>query len=96
LWSKEKESLLENHGLAQGWPMVNPSGVAMPMVGRKHESILAITSHFLVMISIFILCIIYWMDAMIECLCLWLSLAVFEKLLEMIIFFCKILYLNGL
>jgi hypothetical protein len=36
------------------------------------------------------------LDAMIECLCLWLSLAVFEQLLEMLICFCKLLYLCGL
>ena len=36
------------------------------------------------------------LDAMIECLCLWLSLVVFEQLLEMLIFFCKLLYLHGL
>jgi len=36
------------------------------------------------------------LDVMIECLCLCLSFAVFEKLLEMLICFCKLLYLNGL
>jgi hypothetical protein len=35
LLSKKKESVLEHHGLARGWPMVNPSGVAVPMVGWK-------------------------------------------------------------
>jgi hypothetical protein len=36
------------------------------------------------------------MDAMIESLFLWLSFIVFEQLLEMLIFFYKLLYLPGL
>jgi hypothetical protein len=36
------------------------------------------------------------LDAMIEYLCLCLSLAVFEHLIEMLIFFYKLLYLHGL
>jgi hypothetical protein len=36
------------------------------------------------------------LDVIIECLCLWLSVAVFEQLLEMLIYFCKLLYLLGL
>jgi hypothetical protein len=36
------------------------------------------------------------LDVMIECMCLWLSIELFEKLLEMLIFLCKLLYLLGL
>jgi hypothetical protein len=36
------------------------------------------------------------LDAMIECLCLWLSFAVFKQLLEILFCFCKLLYLHGL
>ena len=36
------------------------------------------------------------LGAMIECLCLWLRFTVFEQLLEMHIFLCKLLYLHGL
>ena len=36
------------------------------------------------------------LDVMIECLCLWLIFVVFEQLLEMIIFFRKLLYLHGI
>jgi hypothetical protein len=36
------------------------------------------------------------LDVIIECMCLWLSFTVFEQLIEMLIFFCKLLYLQGL
>jgi hypothetical protein len=65
------------------------------MVGRKHAPLSAVASHSPFLISIIILCVyIYGCDD--ECLCLWLSLSVFEQLLEMLIFFCKLLYLYDL
>jgi hypothetical protein len=75
--------------------MVNPLGVVVPMVGGKHAPLSAVASHFPFMISIIILCV-YILDAMMECLCLWLSISVFEQLLEMLIFLSKLFYLYDL
>jgi hypothetical protein len=65
------------------------------MVGWKQAPISAVASRFLFSDKYFhTLC--NTMDVMIECLCLWLSFTVFEQLLEMLILFCKLLYLHGL
>jgi len=58
--TERKGSLSEHHVLSQGWPVVNPSGVTEPMVGWKHTPILAVASHLLVLIRVFILFALKW------------------------------------
>jgi hypothetical protein len=57
--------------------VVNPSGVVVPMVGRKHTPLSTATSHSTFLISIVIPCV-YILDVMMEFLCLWLCLSIFE------------------
>ena len=49
-------SLSEHRGIAQGWPVVNRLGVTEPIVEWKKKPLLAVASHVLVLISVFILC----------------------------------------
>jgi hypothetical protein len=48
--------------------MVNPSGVVVPLVGRKQTPLSTVASHSPFFISIITLCV-YILDVMMECLC---------------------------
>jgi hypothetical protein len=50
----------KHSGLAWGWLVVNPLGVTEPMVGWKQAPLLAFASHYLVLISVFILYVFNW------------------------------------
>jgi hypothetical protein len=52
---EERDYISEHRGLARGWLVVNPLGVTEPMVGWKQAPLSAVASHYLVLISIFLL-----------------------------------------
>ena len=76
--------LSKNHGLARGWPEVNPftSGCAYGWV----ETSTLLSSSFTIWVSNKYFHTLYnGMEMMVECLCLWLTFTVFDKSLEMLI-----------
>jgi hypothetical protein len=53
--ARRKDYISEHRGLARGWLVVNPLRVTEPMVGWKRSPLSVVTSHYLVLISVFIL-----------------------------------------
>jgi hypothetical protein len=50
-----------------GWLVVNPLGVTEPKVGWKQEPFPAVASHYLFLISVFILYVLNW-ELMVACM----------------------------